>query len=72
MGKLNIFYILELDYIGLLLSCLPEEHDEENDEIQELSDHSGCVPTFFLSLQHILEVHVVVVKDTGVGVQNYA
>ena len=59
------------DYIGLLLSCLPEEQDEENNEIQDLSDHARFVFILLLILiQHWLVVDVAVVEDTGVGVQN--
>ena len=50
---------------------LPEEDEEENDEIQELADHAGLVFYLLLILiQHWLVVDVAVVEDTGVGVQN--
>ena len=52
---------------------LPEEHDEEDQEIYELTYHGGLVVfllLLFLFIQHRLIVNMVVIQNTGVGVHH--
>ena len=56
-----------------MLLDLPEENDEEDDEVYELSEDGGGV--MLLGFLHLvvdqsLEVNMRVVEDVGVGVQH--